>query len=248
MTHHFPGFASLATCLGRTALVVLSLFMASAPATTARAQGQPRGGQVIEVTRFTGLKGQLVAARPGMIHWTDSSDKPFYVKILPTTYVQVLGQADPDFLRPGLLVRFSGEIQGRGTMAEPIEELTIFTPREGYVIGIYNDGDDPTRTDGPKLVAGRLKSIKNGKLIVVAGDQQVKAELAEEPTIKVDINDYSLAATGDEITVSGLGFEQDKIEATGIEIQLTERLTSGKKKRPRPGQADSKTRPADDDR
>lgn len=240
MTHHGP------CCFPQ--LAILSLVATLVPATATLAQGQPRGGPVIEVTRFTGLKGQFVAARPGMIQWTDSNEKPYFVKILPTTYVQVLGEADPDFLRPGLLVRFSGELQGRGTMAEPVQELTIFTPREGYVIGIYNDGDDPTRTDGPKLVAGRLKSIKNGKLIVVAGDQQIKAELAEQPTIKIDINDYSMAATGDEITVSGLGFEQDKIEATGIEIQLAERLTSGKKKRTRPGKSEAKPRPAENDR
>ena len=187
------------------------------------AQGN-RGRNVIEVTNFTAIKGKFVAAKPGMIQWTESDEIPCYVKVLPSTYVQVLGEAEPSFLRPGLLVKFTGTIQGRGTVAEPVEEITVFTPRDGYTIGVINEDENSKRDDGPKSITGQLKSIKNGKITVVAGKQTIKAELVEEPVVKIDINDYSLATPGDEITISGLGLDQTKIEATGIEIQLSEKL------------------------
>lgn len=221
-----PGW--LASCAIATSL------MGALPG-EAIAQGN-RGGTVIEVTKFNAIKGRFVAAKPGMIQWTDSQDTPCYVKILPGTYVQVLGEAEPNFLRPGLLVQFTGTIQGRGTVAEPIEEITIFTPRDGYSIGVVDEDGDSKRDDGPKKIAGQLKSIKNGKITVVAGKQTIKAELVEEPTVQIDISDYSLAAPGDEITISGLGLDRTKIEATGIEIQLTEKLR-GMDQRKKPGRA-----------
>lgn len=52
--------------------------------------------------------------------------------------------------------------------------------------------------------------------------------MIEEPTIKIDINDYGLAAPGGEITITGLGFDQTKIEVSGIENQLTQKLAGGK--------------------
>ncbi|MBX3412342.1 MAG: hypothetical protein KF708_06450 [Pirellulales bacterium] len=191
--------------------------------TAVTAQGN-RGGTLVEVTRFTGIKGTFVAAKPGMIQWTDSNEIPYYVKVVPMTDVQVLGEAEPGFLRPGQLVQFQGKIQGRGTVVEPIDELTVFTPRDGYNIGVFKADENDKRDDGPKLIAGQLRSIKNGKIVVVAGKQQIKAELIDEPQVKLDINDYSLAAPGDEIIISGIGFDQTKIEASGIEIQLSKKL------------------------
>ena len=204
---------------------------------------------VVEMTLYSGLKGQVVGIRPGMIQWTDDAGEPMYVKLTPQTQIQVMGTADPDFLRPGLFVRFSASLNDRGEVGGEVAELTIFTPRDGYSVGIFSDSDDPTATDGQSFVAGQLKTLRNSKFVVAVGNQQVRGELATEPKVKLALADYSLAQPGDQITVTGVGFERDKIEARGIEIHLAEPLSTGKKKPRRsvPGTSRKETPSAADD-
>lgn len=212
-------------------LVAASMLMAAwASCLPAAIHAQRNNRQVVEMTLFTGLQGQVMGVRPGMIQWTDDSGQSMYVKLLPQTQVQVKGTADPEFLRPGLFVRFHATVNQQGEVDGPLSELTIFTPRDGYAVGVFNDSDDPTATDGPLLIAGQLRNLRNTKFIVTVGQQQVRGELSEDVTVNLELNDYSLAQPGDKFTVTGVGFERDKIEARGIEIILAEQLSTGKKK------------------
>lgn len=200
-----------------------------------QASAQVPNGQApqIEVTRFVNLKGHITALRPGMIGWTEDGETPMFVKLTDKTQVVVLGTAEPNFLRPGMFVRFSAaEITNRGMIEAPVDKLTIFSPRDGYSIGVFSDSDDPTDESGPVLVAGQLRGLRNGKFILLVGNQQVRGELSEDVEIKVEVSDYGLAYSGDEITVTGLGFQRDKIEAERIEIKLAETLGEKQEKRP----------------
>src|SRR5690349_970389 len=41
------------------------------------------------------------------------------------------GPADPAFVKVGMLVEFKAKVNRRGVAADPVQELTIFTVREG---------------------------------------------------------------------------------------------------------------------
>ena len=44
--------------------------------------------------------------------------------------------ADVSWLRPGMLVQFSATLDKRGKAHAPIDALKVFSPREGYQIGL----------------------------------------------------------------------------------------------------------------
>ncbi len=204
------------------------------------------------------LNGTVVAAQSGMIQVTGAAGEVWYVKTDPQrTKIQVTGTAEPEFLQPGLCVRFTGVITKRGQCQDPVNELTICTPSKDSPLGVYPDSGmgpadakdtekekakekpvkKPARAaaGGPSVVVGQLRSVKLGKLVVAAGGTAVKADLADGAKIAVDCADVSLARNGDKIVVEGVAFRRPQAGQPGtaiaqrVQVTLGEPLTSAKK-------------------
>ncbi|MBX7168929.1 MAG: hypothetical protein K1X74_21510 [Pirellulales bacterium] len=187
--------------------------------------------------------GAITGWRPGpgqnsaLIEMTDAAKQPVLIKVdVGRTRVKLSGEALVEFLRPGMYVRFSGPLN-RNTARQPVEELQLFLPTDGYEVGVMLDpsGD----RNAPAVVAGQLKTLKSGKLTVAADGKQIKAELAPEVKITVEMSDFTLARPGDAIRVIGRQVEPGKVIGDEIEITLAEPLKAleDPKKKPRVSRA-----------
>ncbi len=211
----------LVTCLATTVMTSTQVF----------AQAQ--------IMVFQGLKGKIVSLSNGVIQWTDASKAEMYAIYAEPTAIKVTGEAEPSFLRAGLYVRFGAEITKRGKIVDDIEELTIFTPGNGYTVGVFEDGPvDPKAAANKYFVAGQIESYKNGLFTIETGEDSFKIKLSDEVKIKIETHDLSIARADDEITLTGGGDDKTKIIATEITVELAAPLKGEEKKTRRP----SKTR------
>ncbi len=224
-SHPHVRFRTIVLCAA-AAGVILSC---ASPASAQRRRQQP----VVKVKTYR-MKGSIVGVRPGLIQCTDEKGKPYMIKLDPerTKRVVVSGTAEPEFLRAGVFVRFTALLDKRGKPTEPVAEMTIFDPRDGFAMGVFPD--DPTDRNGPYLVAGQIREMKRGKVTLAAGNYKVQFELAESPQIGIEVSDYSLARRGDSIQVTGIGRPERPQELIGtiVEIQLIQPLTGPQKKSP----------------
>ena len=231
-SHPHVRFRTIVLCAA-AAGVMLSCTL---PASAQRRRQQP---VVVKVKTYR-MEGSIVGVRPGLIQCADEKGKPYLIKLdrERTKRVVVSGTAEPGFLRAGLFVRFTALLDKRGKPTEPVAEMTIFDPRDGFTMGVFPD--DPTDPNGPYLVAGQIREMKRGKVTLAAGNRKVQFELAESPQIGVEVSDYSLARRGDSIQVTGIGRPERPQELIGtiVEIKLSQPLsgpqkkTRGRKERP----------------
>ncbi|MBI2823834.1 MAG: hypothetical protein HYX69_03980 [Planctomycetia bacterium] len=185
------------------------------------------------------LKGTVANVGQGIIALT-CDRQPFVVKIDPRhTAVQCTGKAEQSCLQPGVLVRFSAQLDRKGALAQPeISELCIVTPSPTAEPGIHADTEpgvegeeQPAKRkakDEPGLytVVGTIKQVKDNELqVVVERSKPMKVLLPEGAEIKIEVDDYSLARTGDEVTVKGQmarpPFGQQPGQVLGQEIAIT---------------------------
>jgi hypothetical protein len=208
-----------------------------------------------EPTPYDG-KGTIEAVRFEGIQFKDADGKTIIVgfdfKTKPK--VTVTGTAEPGFLAPGLIVRFTAEMTSKGLVKDPIGELAVIETSELNQIGAQPDlapGEDLKKAEkeGPVswVVVGQIRSVKKNLLQISAGNKAIKAELADDCKITVDVSDLSITQTGDEISVVGkqlpaaLGGDAKLGQVIGdkIDVTLAKPLTApGKKKgakaKPRP--------------
>jgi hypothetical protein len=132
--------------------------------------------------------------------------------------------ASKDWLRPGMLLRYTGADE-KGNHKEPLTELTVFSLRPEYGLGIMDDGD------GTFFVAGVLRSVKKDRFFVNAGGRKTRIQLAEDVTIYVDVNTLEFAQPGDQVEVNGWYFQEGKAVGNKISVTASERLEAQGKKR-----------------
>lgn len=172
--------------------------------------------------------------------------------------VTFTGAAEPAFLKPGMLVQFTGKFNKRGQCVEPVGALTIFTVREGYAVGIAPEGaggiegtkglfgDAQEEKPAAKKdeivtyrVAGQLAKLsRTGEMTINAGGTSIKADLAENATVSVDVNNLSFVREGDAIELRGQYYPAQKGQAwaTWVSISAKEPLADASaKKKPLPG-------------
>jgi hypothetical protein len=194
---------------------------------------------------FSGLKGKIVFISGDVIQWTDATGADMKVQIDKKTKTQLLGEVEPSFLNEGMFVRFPAEVTKRGKVVDAIEELTIFSPLDGFSAGIFEDGPvDPKAASAKYLISGQLTAIKGGLMTVNAGQNSFKFKLADDAQLKIDVSDYTLARPDDEINITGSGVDKTQIVAKGVEIQLATPL-AGEVKKSRKATAKKPARDAD---
>ena len=193
---------------GTTVRMMTALLFLSVLCSPRVVHAQRRGN----ASRIQG-KGKIEAIKPGFLKVSvDGSAWVMKVAAKPRD-IALEGTADKNWLQPGMLVRFVAPLDEQGVAQTPIEELSVFTPRPGYRIGVLPENradvkagfDGDTQPTGSSyLVAGQLAKKKDDQILVSAGRDRVTATLADELKINVDmLGDYSLARPGDEIVFSG---------------------------------------------
>jgi hypothetical protein len=132
------------------------------------------------------------------------------------------GPADPAFVKPGMLVEFKARLNKRGEAAEPVSSLTIFTVREGRGVGVaaeggLNKGEAELFTSKPEVpekkgpkgkeedavyqVAGQITKVSRGEMTINCAGTTVKADLAKDAKVMVDVNHLQFAQIGDKVEV-----------------------------------------------
>jgi hypothetical protein len=137
------------------------------------------------------------------------------------TKVTLTGTASPDFLRSGLYVSFTADLDKRGFIKDKVSQLTIFTPTNENGVGVFpgtstvggeNEGPGAAGGFAPKAggkvgkaaskvaaatmegqatIAGQVTAAKNSKLTVNAGGRTFKFDLADDAKIDVKVADYT---------------------------------------------------------
>jgi hypothetical protein len=143
-----------------------------------------------------------------------------------------------------MFVQFTADFNKRGQAQSPVEELTVFTPREGFRIGVFpaaSVNPDPEASDdkdktakvpaAPFQVAGQLTSLRKGWFKVATGQAVVSGELAEDVHVSFDIADCRHAKPGDTIEVNAWYYKSQKgmglAYATKLKIAALQPLTGG---------------------
>lgn len=143
--------------------------------------------------------------------------------------LEVAGIAGPDYLKPGLVVKFQAAFDSRAAdktkAVAPITELEIITPHAGEMPGAAPAGAAGAKgaaiPNSARLltVIGRVKNFKNNELTVDATNGVFKTDLDPVTAIKVRVSDFSLIRAGDEIEATGF------IANPGFAVANTMRVT-----------------------
>lgn len=195
-------------------------------------------------------KGSIGEIALDGVLFTDAEGKRVFAGIdRRKAKVTVTGAAESGFLSAGLVVRFSATMTGKGLVEEKIKELQVVEPSDLVKIGLQPDlapGEDLKEAEkkGPVsyIVIAPIRSFKNNQLQVAAPGKAVKAELAEDCKITVDVSNFTIASEGDEISVDGKVFQEGQniggmltptqVLADKVQITLSKPLTAPGKKKP----------------
>jgi hypothetical protein len=196
--------------------------------------------------------GTIEAVAPGGMQVT-AAGAVWQVKFDKNCKVEVTGTADPNFLRPGLLIRFTTEVDNKGKVTAPLNELEIVSPQNAMVFAKARataaaakakgeEGETPPEATG---MVGRITAIKNNDLTIEIGSGSIRATLGPNPAIKVNANDYSLAQQGDKVDVKGWYIQPPDAMAQDVKITLTSPLGgTTKKAAPKPADKTAATKDA----
>jgi hypothetical protein len=225
-------------------------------------QGPYGGQQQPNVPRENlSASGVIKGARGNVLQMQTAEGEAWLIQVQPNRPwdVTFTGPAEASFVKPGMLVQFSTKLNRRGQADEPVTQLTIFTMKEGYQLGVLSDVaiggggassglfEEPQEKPKEKpakvkldentvyRVAGQITKIsRTGEMTINAGGTSVKAELAEDAKVSVDVNDLAYARPGDKVEVRGWYIAGNKGQAVGnqIAVSAAEPLAGPKKKGP----------------
>lgn len=213
--------------------------------------------------------GTIKGIQNGIFHVANVGGDQWLVDLAAEPDEIVLrGKATADWLRPGMPVSFEGTFfknrsgLPQGEALQPITKLKVFSVREDSKVELKEEAKRGSFLAGPKedtpmekapfTVTGVLVKYKGGKMTVSLGKTQVKAQLAPQAKIDVNINDPRFARIGDDIEFEGWHYVgQDKrIHATKVWITIAKPLgtdaTKTVAKRPDDGATEEEQKQAHD--
>lgn len=211
--------------------------MAALVATTdSSVYGQKRGPQ-----EKVSASGTVKGFSGGLLYVITKEGDQYRVKLPKNPqYVSYVGSATPDFLKRGMLVKFTATFNAKGKAVAPVRDITIFTPTKEDKIGIYADSglsgnvkdlfadvdSSQKQPDGkPYTVAGAVTSARSGKLQVRAGRATVQVELADKARVSVDVSHLNFMQPGDNVSIQGWYNPAQKRDVVANKVTVS---TSGK--------------------
>ena len=128
----------------------------------------------------------------------------------------VSGSAEPNWLSPGMFVKFTAVFNNKGVGQQPIRQLQVFTPGEKDQLGAFpaagaNAGNlfgaDAEKKQKPQEVtanfnvSGQLRGYRDGVMLVAAGRAVLRVPVAEKCSISVVVKGVPLMQIGDTVTI-----------------------------------------------
>ncbi len=89
-------------------------------------------GQQVRQAQFFQGSGTIHSYDAQQINMMTAGNQPWVVKIDEKTSISVKGEGTEEMMRPGSVVRFYAKLNKRGVALEPIGEITLMSPREGF--------------------------------------------------------------------------------------------------------------------
>ena len=207
----------------------MALAISTATADAALAQGQ--GWLPPDATMFE-KEGTVAGVAPGAIQMLTDQNSPWIIQVSRQSQVKITGTAELGFLRPGIPIKFTGEIDAKGVLQAELAELEIFTPAGKGSVGVFPTGAEEAAKPIAKLEPGsyeiRGKVVKlNDREITIAAGKKITGTLAEDAKIAVNVSDISVAQKDDALTVKGFYYARFAPaqgrpgQAVGKEIEIT---------------------------
>ncbi|HEX4145594.1 MAG TPA: hypothetical protein VHY91_18960 [Pirellulales bacterium] len=224
----------------RCSILLIAIFGLPSSLLLSRAVAQDAPPQGTEALKASGTIEEMTSEQELRLKVSDS--EIWLVEIKPETKVEVTGTAESAFLRPGLHVRFDGEIDKKGNLQADIGELEIFTPQGKNGLGLFAD-NSPTAKPIAKAAPGKYQirakvvSLKDHDITLAAGSKKLFGKVAEELTVKVASEDFTYVRDGDTVTIDGWYLPPNKAAAgkpgqsvaEGLTITLAKPLVATKK-------------------
>lgn len=152
------------------------------------------------------------------------------------TPIQVSGEATPDYLHHGLMVRFTvegKEKEKKQEAAETTHELTIVTAASHKAISKDSSVSlQPAnqKQETGRTVTGQLGHLHNNQWSVIAEGRTWHIELADDVKIKVAFTGSHFVKPGDKISVQGemIHGKPGTCTANNVQVTLAQPLTASK--------------------
>jgi hypothetical protein len=192
-------------------------------------------------------EGTLEGMQGNILKFRDSKNEPWLLVISPQTAMAIEGQADADYLRPAMTVELTGEIDNKNALAAPIAEISVIGGKGKTLLGLFSPDDPqdakPLRNPeaGKYRIRGKIASVKQGELLVVAGRTKIACTLADDVKVKLNLVDFSTTQFGDAVKVKAWYDDLGKPNATlnrpgkalaeAVTITLSQPPSTGKRPR-----------------
>ncbi len=187
--------------------------------------------------RFVSGTGTFVGATQGLLQ-VSADGVVYQVRPEGGAKIEITGTAGPDFLKPGLVIKFQAALDPNGAVKNkainPINSLEIITPRIGETLGAVPTGADAAAnakanppvpaTARTLAIIGRIVSYAKGELSVSADGRVFKADLDPAPVIKVRVSDFRYARAGDEVDLTGYFVRPGLFVANRVGVKLANPL------------------------
>lgn len=147
------------------------------------------------------------------INLTTSEGQSWWAVCNKSSKIRVVGTAKPDFLRPGLNVRFNALADRKlGKLKdENLTKMTLFTVSQEFQLGIFPDPTGKSDDDAYAVydLNGTITSVKANMLsLSVPGfNPRLRVELTDATQIDFNFGDLSWVKQGD--TIEGRGTKVD---------------------------------------
>jgi hypothetical protein len=172
--------------------------------------------------------GRLIGTGPGLLR-VEANGANWLVRPDVNATKELAGTAGPDFLRPGMVVKFQATFDPNSNdkAIAPLTDLEIITPHAGETIGAFPAGSG-AKQNAPQpatarslVVIGSIKSYNRKELTVSAGNNRVfKADLDSVPNIKIRMSDFQFARMGDQVQLTGFAVRPGYIVASQILVTM----------------------------
>jgi hypothetical protein len=239
---------------------VLGFFVAEQGLAQRRPQ-QPPKPQGKPITKHGPVKGTVEMTQGGMLKVVGTPGAPgetWIVAAEPGATIKVTGTAEVAYLKPRHYIRFSGMVEKKSIVKDPVSKLTLYTPLASPMAG--GPGGPAGKPAGgglaelggaaaklaeteasPMTVAGQITMIKGNKVTMnVPGvSPKLQVELADNAAIEVDMGDLSAVRPGDTVEITGGTNYGAQILAKEMQVTLAQPLGAATAKK-KPAAATSK--------
>jgi hypothetical protein len=154
------------------------------------------------------------------------------------TPIQVTGEATPDYLHHGLMVRFTVRGKDKGA-TETAHQLTIVTAASHKAVHEGSTANKPAdklflasaqKQEAGRTVIGQLGHLQNNQWSVTADDKTWHIELADDVKINVAFTGSRFVSPGDKIVVRGemIHGKPGTCTASSVQVTLAQPLNASK--------------------